>query len=129
MDNTGKTIDISTVLDRLRTALKHGMAGRDYTFKPSEKNKQLDSQYYIDDEKKRHILCGLTEGDFVISEISDAKGIEGCRVYIFKNEASLIPRFHEEITYELVKLYIKIVWNQGNALIILSIHKDEPYNY
>lgn len=116
----------NAIIEELQKIVQNGVYGSDYTVAPRDKNKQLRKKYCLTDEKIKEILLSLQVEHFIKMEDTNHPEHPGDIVCKFKCSYPLIPKWKEELDYEDVPLYIKMVKPEVDELLfIISFHEDE----
>ena len=99
-----------------------------YTISTREKNRQLETDYILNEQIKRQIILDLKVEDFSHTLRNKHKGYEHEILYVFGKEINLLERFGNST--KQIALYIKFNKLENKYLIIISFHKQEqPLNY
>ena len=95
-----------------------------YTFKPSDKNRELDIEFNLRDQEKVEILKSLTAEDCIEIRQNDNVRYPDADIFIFMKQVSL-ESYGEEITVILyIKDYIITVPPNMEMVIVISFHRE-----
>lgn len=120
----------SEALSRLKELVRHGKLGKNYTFKPTEKNKLLLETYYLDDSKKKDILLSIEDSDYSKDEYSNDPDNPVYYIYAYiMRQVLLMPKFSTEIQCTPVDIYVKFYFSNDSSsvAVIMSFHKNKDY--
>ncbi|MCI7473644.1 MAG: hypothetical protein MSB10_08215 [Clostridiales bacterium] len=95
-----------------------------YTFKPSDKNRELDIEFNLRDQEKVEILKSLTVEDCIEIRQNDNVRYPDADIFIFMKQVNL-ESYGEEITATLyIKDYIITVPPNMEMVIVISFHRE-----
>lgn len=119
--------DKREIAEYLKEVKVYIVKGR-YTISTREKNRQLETDYILNEQIKRQIILDLKVEDFSHTLRNKHKGYEHEILYVFGKEINLLERFGNST--KQIALYIKFNKLENKYLIIISFHKQEqPLNY
>ena len=95
-----------------------------YTFKPSDKNRELDIEFNLRDQEKVEILKSLTAEDCIEIRQNDNVRYPDADIFIFMKQVSL-ESCGEGITVTLYsKDYVITVPPNMEMVIVISFHRE-----
>lgn len=115
---------------RYLTEIKAYISSDRYTISPRPKNEQLETDFILKEQKKKHILLSLEASDFSHTLQNEHKGYEHETLYVFGKSVELLERFG--CGTRRIPLYIKFNMIRDSAVIVVSFHQQAyelPYPF
>ncbi len=117
-------------LARMKELIRTGKPGKNYTFVPSDKNRELVEKFFLDDNKRIEILLSITDEDYEKDEYSIDEDHSDDYLYVFlKRDVELRRRYSSNFDFEKVDIYVKFTLSGygNNICIVISFHENKNY--